>query len=378
MIQAAKKILIVGTGLKEYALAKKLSQYGEIFAAPGNSLMAEFATLVDIREDKPQELLGFAIKNEINLTIACSNKAIANDISDIFHSNHQLIFAPTPQAADFVLSKSMGKKFLHKLHASTPKFGTYSDAKLATDYLKNSNFPVIISGEEDGAGVATTVGAAVNIIDELLSQDEKKIIIEDYVYGHHFTFYVVTDGFYAVPILSAADYKYTQDEKRELFMQSVGTYAPDYKISVELEDMLMKNVVMRALADKEHQGHPYSGILGVNCVLKNDGKYSVENFTSFFQDHDAQAVLELIDENLYKLFEACAAGAFADDYEHIKMSENSAVSCLIFSDNSCKNASDVITSAAATLSRARKNLCEDICSTEYKGKTFCQEICAVE
>ena len=112
MLMKNKKILIVGN---LYSLAQKLSREVEkVFVAPGTSAMMEFAECVDIREDSTIELLNFALENDIDLTIAVSEKAIAADIATVFQANERLIFAPSAQSADFAISKSQGKRFLYK------------------------------------------------------------------------------------------------------------------------------------------------------------------------------------------------------------------------------------------------------------------------
>lgn len=183
-----------------------------------------------------------------------------------------------------------------------------------------------------------------------------------------------------------------------------GAYTPDYKISAEIEDSLMKNVVSRVLESMQRKETPYLGVLGVDCVLTNDNKYVVLDFKPFLSDHDSEAVLNIIDENLLTLFEACAVGSFADDYESIDLSENSSISCVITSRadgkiikgielvdsdishfgirkneyleyETVKGKTLVMTKTAKTLSRARKHLYEDIELIEFEGKKYRSDIC---
>ena len=114
-----KKVLIVGSCAKEYALTKflsKNSQIEKVYIAPGNVASAEFAERIDIRENDVQSLLEFAVKEEISLTIAPSAEAIKADIAGYFQANSQMIFAPGAEAAKFAISRANAKKFLYKLH----------------------------------------------------------------------------------------------------------------------------------------------------------------------------------------------------------------------------------------------------------------------
>lgn len=408
-----KKVLIVGASAKEYALAKKLKSYeniSEVIVAPGNQAMKDFCLCVDIREDKPQELLEFVLENAVDLTIATSEKAIKSDIASLFQANSQLIFAPSAQSAAFATSKSFGKKFLYKLHIPTPRFGVFEKEPIAQDYLKTSNMPVVIRMDENLEGrdrlVCSTLPLAKTFVSDLFQKDEKKVLIEDYVYGHEFTFYVLTDGYTAVPLTSVANYKFMEEGGGGLLTSGVGSFAPDYKISRETENYIMENIIGRVISSLQYKETPYLGILGVDCVLKDDGSISALEFRTFLSDHDCMAVLNLIEDNIYTLFEACAVGSFGDDYEAINLSDNASVSCVIYSKNEGKiisgidlidNQDDichfntrknkyleyetpcgktlVLTKTSKTLSRARLNLYEDIELIQFEGKKYRSDIC---
>jgi len=408
-----KKILIVGSSAKEYALAKKFKSYEEIeevIVAPGADAIKEFCTCVDIREENVHELLEYAHENAIDLTIALSEKAIKNDIAYVFNANEQMIFAPTAKSANIMLSKSSGKKFLYKLHIPTPKFGTFEKQQFAFDYIKNANFPIIIRTDESQDGkdrlACPTYAMAKMFLDDLYVRDEKKILIEDYIYGHEFTFYVITDGYHAIPLPAVATYKFASDGDGGLLTNGVGCYTPDYKISKDIENHIMKNIISNVLSALQKRESPYLGILGIEFVLKEDGKYMALEFKPFLQDHDTHAILNLIEENLYNLFEACVIGSFADDCEEIKISDNSSVSCVIMSSFNNKQIKGldlidepddiipigiklnehkeyytaaekalIITKTAKTLSYARDKMYEDIDLITYNGKKYRKDIC---
>lgn len=404
-----KKILIVGNSAKEYALARKLSSYGcEIFALPGNASMKDIAKRVDIREDKIQEILEFVLENAIDLTVASSEAAIKNDITGLFQANGQLVFAPAAQSASFALSRSAGKRFLYKLRIPTPRFAIFDKLQLAVDYLKNASMPQVIRTDENlntaDRLVCSTFITAKTFLEDLFARDEKKVVLEDYVYGHEFTFYAVTDGYSALPLMSVANYKFMENGNGGILTSGSGAYAPDYKVSKEVENSIMTNVVQKVLQSLEKKGTPYLGILGVDCVLMPDGNYVVLNFKPFLSDHDADAVLNLVDENLLNLFEACSVGSFADDYDELKVADNSSVACVIssrqegkviegldlvdsdiahfgvvqnkyFEYETVKGKNFVLTKTAKTLSRARKLLYEDIDAIKFDGKKYRNDIC---
>lgn len=404
-----KKVLIVGNSAKEYALVKKFKNYDcDIFVLSGNSAISELAECVDIREENVQEILEYVLENAIDLTIVTSEVAIKNNIAELFQTNNQLIFCPTAQSAQFTLSRSAGKRFLYKLRISTPRFGIFDKLPLAIDYLKNAPMPQVIRADENSNSadrlVCTTFAASKTFVEDLFNKDENKVVLEDYVYGHEFTIYVVTDGYSALHLATVANYKFAEDGDGGILTSGVGAYTPDYKISSDIENSVMQNVVERVLASLQRKETPYLGVLGIDCVLTSDGSFVTLDFKPFLSDHDAEAVLNLVDENLLTLFEACAVGSFADDYEKIDVSDNSSVSCVIssrkkgeiikglelvesdithfattknkyFEYETVEGKTLVLTKTAKTLSRARKHLYEDVELISFSGKKCRNDIC---
>lgn len=404
-----KKVLIVGNSAKEYALVKKFKNYDcDIFVLSGNSAISELAECVDIREENVQEILEYVLENAIDLTIVTSEVAIKNNIAELFQTNNQLIFCPTAQSAQFTLSRSAGKRFLYKLRIPTPRFGIFDKLPLAIDYLKNAPMPQVIRADENSNSadrlVCTTFAASKTFVEDLFNKDENKVVLEDYVYGHEFTIYVVTDGYSALHLATVANYKFAEDGDGGILTSGVGAYTPDYKISSDIENSVMQNVVERVLASLQRKETPYLGVLGIDCVLTTDGNFVTFDFKPFLSDHDAEAVLNLVDENLLTLFEACAVGSFADDYEKIDVSDNSSVSCVIssrkkgeiikglelvesdithfattknkyFEYETVEGKTLVLTKTAKTLSRARKHLYEDVELISFSGKKCRNDIC---
>ncbi len=333
--KTAKKVLIIGSSAEEYSLAKKLSQLEEIsdvFVAPGNDAMKEFSTVVDIREKNIEELLDFALENEISLTVASSESAIKEDIATIFQQNNQMIFAPTKDSAYICLNKSACKKFMYKIKIPCPRFGIFDKATLAIDYVRKSNMPLVIKTDihqNKGVLICNSFSYAKDFIEYLFENNEKKVIIEDYIFGHEFSFYVITDGYHALPIGTVANYKHELEGNGGHLTSGLGSYAPDYKISKQTEDKILKQIIYPLLDTLAKQQTPYVGILGVSLVIDDLEQLFALEFNTFLKSPDCQTILPLIDENIYNLFEACSIGSFADDYETIDISDNAAVSCVI-------------------------------------------------
>lgn len=410
-----KKVLIVGASAKEYALAKYFSKSANIekvYIAPGNIASEEFAQRLDIRENDVAELLAFAIKNEIDLTIASSTEAIKADIANDFKTNSQLIFAPEADCADIATSRSTAKKFLYKLHIPTPKFGIFEKQQLAYDYLKNTKNPILITSDFDDENSVRAVCANINqakscINDIFFQVPDGKVVLEDYLPGHSFTFYIITDGYQTLPFGVVGDYKFRENGDGGLYTHGMGAYVPDYKVSFECINFMMNNIAFPITQSYKFKNKPYAGILGIECVLSPDNTISVTGLVPFLKEHDAQAVINSIDIDLYSLFEACANGSFADDYEDIPIKDSSNVACVLYSRKSgsvvtglelVDESTDVghfatkkneffevltnegrtlvLTQTAGTMSRARELLYDNVEDIYFDGIKFRRDICA--
>ena len=410
-----KKVLIIGSSACEYSLAKKMSELeevSEVFLAPGNDAMMEFCTIVDIRETNVQELLEFALENAIDLTVAASELAIKNDVATLFQSNNQMIFAPTQESAAICLNKTIGKKFMYKTHIQCPKFAIYDKPSMAVDYAKKSGMPLVIKTEEHhenkGVLLCNAFSVAKTFIEELFGNDESRVIIEDYILGHEFSYYVITDGYNAIPLGSVATYKHELEGDGGLLTSGQGAFSPDYKISRQVEQRIMQQIIYPTLNTLARQQTPYVGILGVDLIMNDREQLFAIEFNSFLQSPDSQSILALLDENLYQLFEACVVGSFADDYEQIDISDRYACSCVL-SDrkegaiisglddldentqvahfNTKKNKylefetrggrTLVLTRTARVLSKAVDDLYEEISTVKFDGMKYRKDIAKV-
>ena len=303
----SKKILIIGNGAKEYALAKKLSEKHEIYITPASDTLKEFAQTLDIREDSVAELLEFAMENGIDMTIPVSR---------------------------IIFDKALAKKVLYKLRITTPKFGIFEKQNMVLDYIKNQKIPFVMKTDSpNSAAVFTSAYAAKSLVEASFIEKNNRIIIEDYVYGTPFSFYTITDGYKALPIGSSITYKHALEGDGGQLTSGMGACSPNYKLTLEQEYYLMDNVIYPTLDYLEIEGSPYLGILGVNGILTQDGKIFVLGWQSFMQDCDAPSVLEVLDEDLFELFDSCVVGSFSDEARQIHSGERAASTLVL----TCKN-----------------------------------------
>ena len=334
----SKKILIIGNTTKAYALAKKMSETHVVYVAPGSATIAEFATCVDIREDSVIEILEFVMENDIDLTIPVSLLSLKSDLVDVFTKNNLQIFAPTANSAKYVFDKALLKKTMYKLRIPTPKFGIFEKQNMVSDYIKNLKNPFVLKTNESSSAVILTSSiAAKPVLDSFFAQGPQKVIIEDYIWGTPFAFYAITDGYKALPIGSSIIYKHSLEGDGGQLTSGMGACSPNYKLTNQNEYFLMDNVIYPLLENLEMEGTPYLGIIAVNGILTEEGNLQVLGIDSFMQDSDADAVLSLLDTDLYQLFNSCILGVFSDEVEFIEQKELAATSLVL----TCKNKENI-------------------------------------
>ena len=328
------KIFIIGNSAKAYSLAKKLSDKHEIFVTPSSDTLKEIATCADIREDNVKELLEFAMENGIDMTIPISEKSIKSNIAEIFTNNKLSVFGASAKSAEITFDKALAKKVLYKLKIPTPKFGIFEKENVALDYIKNQRVPFVIkTNDSNSAVVITSAQTGKNIINSMFIEKNKKVIIEDYVYGCPFSFYTITDGYKALPIGSSLTYKHSLEGEGGQLTSGMGACSPNYKLSNEQEYFLMDSVIYPTLEYLEMQKCSYLGILGVNGIISDEGQICILGWQSFMLDCDTQAVLDILDEDLYPLFNSCIIGSFSDETEDIRLKNKTAVSIVISNKN---------------------------------------------
>lgn len=339
----SKKILIIGNSAKVYSLAMKLSEANEVFVASGSTTIKEFATCLDIRENSVTELLEFVMENGIDLTIPVSELALQSDIVEIFNNNNQKIFAPSKNASKLIFDKVLMKKVLYKLRIPTPKFGIFEKPNMVMDYIKNLKNPFVIkTNSSSSAVVLTSQKEAKNIVDSIFAQQTQKVIIEDYIWGTPFAFYAITDGYKALPLGSSILYKHSLEGDGGQLTSGMGACSPNYKLSNDHEYFLMDNVIYPTLDYLEIEGSPYTGIMGINGVITENGILQILGYDFFMQDSDCTAILECLDLDICSLFDSCIIGSFSDEYDFIPQKEISATSIVLMCQNKA-NKENVIT-----------------------------------
>ena len=313
------KVLIVGGGGREHALAWKLCRDDpglELIAAPGNPGIALLARCVPIGVDKIKDLAHLAEEERVDMTIVGPEAPLEAGIANLFHTRGLPIFGPTREAARLETSKRFAKELMVRAGIPTARAVQHTDAKEAKAALADFTSPVVIkaSGLAGGKGVIVAQSAveAERAIDAMLSDRVfgaagREILIEEFMDGEEVSLFAITDGHQALPLLAAQDHKRLLEGDFGPNTGGMGAYAPTSLATPELIARGMSEIIRPTLAAMREAGSPFTGLLYAGLMVTSDGPKVVE-FNCRFGDPETQALMPLMDSSLLELIAAVAGG----------------------------------------------------------------------
>ena len=315
------KVLVIGSGGREHALAWKLGQSAlveQVFVAPGNAGTAVSFTNVAIGVGEFDKLLTFVQENGIGLTVVGPEVPLADGIVDLFQEAGLAIFGPTQAAAQLESSKAFAKAFMAEQGVPTAKaavFTEYEAAKSALPDFVNADGVVIkASGLAAGKGVIVcdNLAEAEAALQEIM-QDKSfggagdEVLIEERMSGPELSLMILSDGKTAVSLLPSRDHKRAFDNDEGLNTGGMGAFGPITDVEEALLDEIMRTIVEPTIQGMAERGMPYVGALYPGLMLTPDGPKVVE-FNSRFGDPETQVVLPMLDGDLAEIMLACVNG----------------------------------------------------------------------
>lgn len=299
------KILVIGSGGREHALAKKFMespQVEEVFVAPGNSGMEnDGIQIVDISELSNDKLVEFAQNQNIGLTFVGPETALMNGVVDAFRKAELPIFGPNKMAAELEGSKDFAKSMMKKYGVPTADYATFDSFEPAFAYLDEKGVPLVIKADGLAAGKGVTVAfdieTAKSALADIFSGSQGKVVIEEFLDGEEFSlFSFVHDGkIYPMPI--AQDHKRAFDGDKGPNTGGMGAYSPVLHISKEVVNEAFEKVVKPTVAGMIKEGKSFTGILYAGLILTEDGVKTIE-FNARFGDPETQVVLPRLKSDL--------------------------------------------------------------------------------
>jgi phosphoribosylamine--glycine ligase len=303
------RVLVVGSGGREHAIVDKLHRDepdARLYAAPGNPGIAEWAEIVPLAADDLDGLVGFAQREDIDLTVVGPEVPLADGIVDLFDSRDVPIFGPTRAAARIEASKAFAKTLMRAYEVPSADFATFTDAEAALAYVRALGGPLVVkaSGLAAGKGaiVCPTTEEALAAVEALMIETRfgeagAEVVIEEFMEGVEISVFFLTDGDRAVPLLTSRDYKRIGEGDLGLNTGGMGAYSPASPSDTKFLDDVGRTVIQPVLEALAHEGCPYRGFLYAGLMLTQSGPRVVE-FNCRLGDPETQVVLPLTASNL--------------------------------------------------------------------------------
>lgn len=315
------RILLIGGGGREHALAWKLAQSDKvekIFAAPGNPgiAMLKKCSCIDLKLDDLEKVADYAEEESIDLTVVGPEATLVAGIADVFKRRGLPVFGPSKAAAQLEGSKAFSKELMAKYNIPTAFFKICEDMETAKAYVKEKGAPIVVKADGLAAGkgvvVAMTEEEALEAIEEMMGGHKfgnagARVVLEEYMEGEEASLLAFTDGKTVVPMLAAQDHKRIFDNDQGPNTGGMGTYAPAPVMTDILRLKATERILKPVVAAMAKEGTPYQGCLYAGLMIKDDVIKVVE-FNCRFGDPETQVVLPLLESDLAEIMLACATG----------------------------------------------------------------------
>ncbi len=309
------KVLVVGGGGREHALAWKAAQSDQVevvYVAPGNAGTATENKLKNIAisaEDIPA-LKTFAVKENIDLTIIGPEAPLVAGIVDEFQQAELACFGPTQAGAILEGSKSFSKDFLKRHNIPTAEYDVFTEVTPAIEYIKSKSIPIVIKADGLAAGkgvvIATTEEEAINAINDMLSGNKfgeagHRVVVEEFMQGEEASFIVMSDGKHVLPLASSQDHKARDEGDKGPNTGGMGAYSPAPIVDAAMHDRIMNEVIMPTIKGMASEDRIYSGFLYAGVMVTKDGTPKVLEFNCRFGDPETQPIMMRLKSDLVSL-----------------------------------------------------------------------------
>ncbi|MDR0717098.1 MAG: phosphoribosylamine--glycine ligase [Azoarcus sp.] len=309
------KLLIIGSGGREHALAWRLARspgLQKIYVAPGNAGISREHELENLPLTDPEELAAFASENKIHLTVVGPEAPLAAGIVDIFRARNLKIFGPTKAAAQLESSKDFAKQFMTRHGIPTAAFETFTDAAAAHAHVEKQGAPIVIKADGLAAGkgvvVAATLEEAHAAIDGMLpggkaGRARARIVIEEFLEGEEVSFIVMADGKDVLPLASSQDHKRIGDGDTGPNTGGMGAYSPAPIVTPDIHARIMREVIHPTIKGMAAENVPFTGFLYAGLMIGKDGGIKTLEFNCRMGDPETQPILMRLKTDLLKLLE---------------------------------------------------------------------------
>ena len=313
-------LLVVGSGGREHALAWKLARsprIGRVYVAPGNAGTAREDGLFNVPLTGIAELVEFAQKEAIALTVVGPEAPLSQGIVDAFRAAGLKIFGPVRQAARLESSKDFAKAFMVRHGIPTAAYATFTDAAAAHDYVASRGAPIVVKadGLAAGKGVVVAMEAAeahaaidMMLVGNKVGEAGARVVIEEFLEGEEASFIVMVDGRHVLPLASSQDHKRLLDGDLGPNTGGMGAYSPAPVLTPSIHAKVMREVIQPVISGMEQEGSPYTGFLYAGLMIRPDGKTRVLEFNCRMGDPETQPIMMRLKSDFYAIVEHAVNG----------------------------------------------------------------------
>ncbi len=331
------KVLIVGGGGREHAIAWKLAQSPKVeklYCAPGNAGIASVAECVNIGVMDFDKLTAFAQEKKIDLTVVAPDDPLAAGAVDAFEAAGLRAFGPRKNAAILEGSKAFSKDLMKKYNIPTASYETFDSAEEAIAYLETANMPIVLKADGLALGKGVLIcntrkeakaGVQTLMLDKQFGAAGNRIVIEEFMTGREVSVLSFVDGKNIQVMTSAQDHKRAKDGDEGLNTGGMGTFSPSPFYTKEVDDFCRKHIYQPTVDAMREEGREFKGIIFFGLMLTEKGPRVLE-YNARFGDPETQVVLPRMKNDLAEVFEACIDGTL--DQIELEFADNAAV-CVV-------------------------------------------------
>ena len=335
------KILIVGGGGREHAIAWKLAKSPKVekmYCAPGNAGIAEVAECVNIGVMEFDKLVAFAKEHEIDLTVVAPDDPLAAGAVDAFEAAGLRVFGPRKNAAILEASKAFSKDLMKKYGIPTAAYEIFTSPEAALAYLETAKMPIVLKADGLALGKGVLIckdleeaqeGVKTLMLDKQFGSAGDEIVIEEFMTGREVSVLSFVDGKNIKIMTSAQDHKRAKDGDQGLNTGGMGTFSPSPFYTAEVDAFCKEHIYQKTVDAMRAEGREFKGIIFFGLMLTADGPKVLE-YNARFGDPETQVVLPRMKNDIVDLFEACIDGTL--DQMDLQFEDNAAVCVVLASD----------------------------------------------